>query len=161
MMKQLTAPAAALALLMASGFSYADDGASDPLTVVDAELPSSRAVAAAGVGAPGDSARVSGSNDIYRVQIRNMTDAMSDARARDPIVVFGQAGYYLYGVDAWAMVSSGPIIGPYRSRSYSLFGSGFDHAALNRWTMRSEALRGDTSSDTDSSALWSHPGWRF
>ena len=59
------------------------------------------------------------------------------------------------------MVASGPVIGPYRSRLYSLFGSGSDAAGLNRLTMRSELLRATASSDTNSLASWLHPAWRF
>ena len=89
-----------------------------------------------------------------------VTDAERE-RLAEPIEVFGRAGYYLYDLDAWAMVSSGPIIGPYRGRPFSLFGSGFDATALNRWTMRSESLRAVASSDTGSLAAWLHPAWRF
>jgi hypothetical protein len=160
-MKHLTGPAAAVALLIAAAVSHADGGAWTPLMVEHSGRASSRELADANFGRPDDTLRVSGSNDIYRAKIGDMADAASGASARDPIRVSGPAGYYLYDFDAWAMVSSGPIIGPYRSRAYSLFGSGFDAAALNRWTMRSESLRAVASSATDSLASWLHPAWRF
>jgi hypothetical protein len=139
-MKRLAAPAVILSLLMAAVLAHADDADFDR---------------------PTDTARVSASNDIYRAKIGDMVDAASGAKARDPILVFGKAGYYLYDLDAWAMVSSGPIIGPYRSRSYSLFGSGFDDTSLNRLTMGSEYLRANASSDADSPVSRSYLGWRF
>lgn len=125
------------------------------------EPPSSRQAAYADFGRPGESLRVSGSNDIYRAKISDMAVAATAARPRDPIEVFGKAGYYLYDLDAWAMVSSGPIIGPYRNRSYSLFGSGFNDATLNSLTMRSEYERRNVSDASGSLLSWLHPAWRF
>jgi hypothetical protein len=161
-MRQLTAPAAIVALLMVSALAHSDDdgGALKPLVVFNLQSPSS-GENVADFGRQGDTLRVSGYNDIYLAKIRSITAATSDSRARDPIKVFGKAGYYLYDLDAWAMVSSGPIIGPLRSRSYSLFGSGFDHAALNPLTMRSEYLRGNASSDSGTPASSSYLGWRL
>ena len=161
-MRQLTAPAAIVALLMVSALARSDDdgGALKPLVVFNLQSPSS-GENVADFGRQGDTLRVSGYNDIYLAKIRSITAATSDSRARDPIKVFGKAGYYLYDLDAWAMVSSGPIIGPLRSRSYSLFGSGFDHAALNPLTMRSEYLRGNASSDSGTPASSSYLGWRL
>jgi hypothetical protein len=160
-MKHLAGPVAAVSLLIAAAVSHADAGAWTPLMVEHAGRPSGAQLAYADFGRPDDTLRVSGSNDIYRAKIRDMADAASGADARDPIRVFGPAGYYLYDLDAWAMVAPGPVIGPYRSRAYSLFGSGFDAAPLNRWIMRSELLRANASSDTDSLASWLHPAWRF
>ena len=160
-MRQLTAPAAIVALLMASALAHSNDGgALKPLVVFNLQSPSS-GENVADFGRQGDTLRVSGYNDIYLAKIRSITAATSDSKARDPIKVFGKAGYYLYDLDAWAMVSSGPIIGPLRSRSYSLFGSGFDHAALNPLTMRSEYLRGNASSDSGTPASSSYLGWRL
>jgi hypothetical protein len=160
-MKHLAGLAAVMALLLAAAVSHADQGAWTPLMVEHAARRSSAQFAYADFGRPDDTLRVSGANDIYRAKIRAMADAVGGADARDPIRVFGPAGDYLYDVDAWAMVASGPVIGPYRSRAYSLFGSGIDAAALNRWTMRSELLRANASSATDSLAAWLHPAWRF
>jgi hypothetical protein len=160
-MKHLTGPAAALSLLLAAAGSPADEGAWTPWMVEHAGRESSREPAYADFGRPADTVRVSGSNDIYRAKIGAMADVASGASARDPSRVFGPAGYYLYDLDAWAMVSSSPSIGPYRGRPYSLFGPGFDAGALNRWTMRSESLRADASSDSGSLASWLHPAWRF
>jgi hypothetical protein len=160
-MKHLAGPLAALWLLLAAAVSHADPGAWTPLMVEDAGHPSGAELAYTDFGRPDDTLRVSGSNDIYRAKISDMADAASAVSARDPIRVFGPAGYYLYDIDAWAMVASGPVIGPNRSRAYSLFGSGVDATALNRWTMRSEMLRANASSDTDSLASWLHPAWRF
>ena len=77
--------------------------------------------------------------------------------------MYGKAGYYLYDNDAWAMVSSDPFIDSLRGRPYSLFGSEIDAGTLNGWTMRSEHLRHDdfSGSDTDPRPSWSYPGWRF
>jgi hypothetical protein len=82
---------------------------------------------------------------------------------RTPIEVYGKAGYYLYDTDAWAMESSDPFIDALRGRPYSLYGSDLDTGTLNRWTMRSEHLRHDdfSGSDTDPRPSWSYPGWRF
>jgi len=160
-MKHLAGPVVAVSLLIAAAVSHADEGAWTPLMIEHAGHASGAEPAYADFGRPDDTLRVSGSNDIYRAKIRTMTDAAGGADARDPIRVFGPAGYYLYDLDAWAMVASGPVIGPYRSKPYSLFGSGSAAAALNRLTMRSESLRANASSDTDSLASWLHPAWRF
>jgi hypothetical protein len=108
-----------------------------------------------------DTQRVNGANDIYRLKIHDMSNADSAAAVREQSWQFTESGYYLYDLDAWAMVSSGPIIGPMRGRPYSLFGAGFDDPALNRWTMRSESLRRNAVNEPDPSAAWSHPEWRF
>jgi hypothetical protein len=114
-------PTAILMLLVASAVAHSeDDGALKALVAFDARSPSrGEDVAYADFGRPGDTLRVSGSNDIYRAKIRPPTTATSGSRARDPIEVFGNAGYYLYDLDARAMVPSGRIIGPLRNRSYS------------------------------------------
>jgi hypothetical protein len=150
-------------LLMSSAVAHSDDdGALKALVALDARSPlRGDDVAYEDFGRPRDTLRVAGFNDIYRAKIRSPAAATSGSRARDPIDVFGKAGYYLYDLDAWAMVSSGPIIGPLRSRSYSLFGSSFDHAALNSLTMRSEYLRGYASSKSGSPASSSYVGWPF
>ncbi len=162
-MNRSTLPTAILMLLMVSAAAHSqDNGALKAFVAFDARsILRGEDVADADFDAPGDTSRVSGANDIYRVKIRSLTAAASGSRARDPIEVFGKAGYYLYDLDAWAMVSSGPVIGPFRARSYSLFGPGFDHAALNRLTMRSEYLRGDASSNSGSLAPSSYMEWRF
>ena len=160
-MKHLAELATVVSLLIAAAVSHADQGAWTPLMVEHAGLQSSPELANVDFGRPDDTLRVSGSNDIYRAKISDMADAASAVSARDPIRVFGPAGYYLYDLDAWAMVVSGPVIGAYRSRAYSLFGSGFDAAPLNRWIMRSQLLRANASSATESLASWLHPAWRF
>jgi hypothetical protein len=64
-----------------------------------------------------------------------------------PVAATGsKSGHYLYDPDAWARVSSGPIIGFYRSRMHSLFGAGFGNPALNALTMRSEQERRNAGS---------------
>jgi hypothetical protein len=108
-----------------------------------------------------DTLRVKGANDIYLLKIHDMTEGDSAAAVGEQSWQLAQSGYYLYDLDAWAMVSSGPIIGPLRGRPYSLFGVGFDDPALNRWTMRSETLRRNAVDDTDASGYWSLPEWRF
>jgi hypothetical protein len=108
-----------------------------------------------------DTLRVKGANDIYRLKIHDMSNADSAADVREQSWQFARSGYYLYDLDAWTMVTSGPIIGPLRGRPYSLFGGGFDDPTLNRWTMRSESLRRNAVDEPDSSASWSHPEWRF
>jgi hypothetical protein len=147
----MTALGAILPLLMASMLAYGADNGS----------PSSREALYTAFGHPNESARVSGSNDIYRAKIRDRPVAATRQRLAEPVEVFGRAGYYLYDLDAWAMVSSGPIIGPYRSRTYSLFGSDLNGAALNPLTMRSEGQRRSASPASGSRPSWSYPGWRF
>jgi len=159
--KQLTAPAALLSLLIASTLAHPDEVAGKALMVFNFELSSSREAAYAEFGRPGDTSRVSGSNDIYRAKIRDIAVASSGARPRDPIEVFGKSGYYLYDLAAWTMVSRGPIIGPYPNRSYSQYGSGFDNAALNPLTMRSEYLRRNASSASAPPDSWWYTRWRW
>jgi hypothetical protein len=159
-MKHLAGLAAVVSLLI-TAVSHADQDAWTPLMVKHAGLQSSPKLANVDFGRPDATLRVSGSNDIYRAKISELADAASAVSARDPIRVFGPAGYYLYDLDAWAMVVTGRVIGPYRSRAYSLFGAGFDAAPLNRWIMRSELLRANANSGTDLLASWLHPAWRF
>jgi hypothetical protein len=108
-----------------------------------------------------DTLRVKGANDIYLLKIHDMSNAAAAVAVDEQSWQLGQSGYYLYDLDAWAMVSSGPIIGPLRGRPYSLFGAGFDEPALNRWTMRSESLQRNAVKDTDATGYWSLPEWRF
>jgi hypothetical protein len=158
-MKPLTAPAALLTLLMASALTHADD-ALPAWVVLNLQSPSSAEVVAyAASGRADDTLRVSGSNDIYRAKIQSVPAGPSGARAATE--EFDKAGIYLYDFDAWAMVSSGPIIGPLRNRSYSLFGPGFTQAALNPLTMRSESLRDNTGSDNAAPTFSSYLGWRL
>jgi hypothetical protein len=160
-MKQLTGPAALLWMLVASTLAHSDDVTGRPNGPLDFDPASKPDSTYADFGRPDETARVTGANDIYRTKIHDPDAAASGDRPRDPIEVFGQSGYYLYDLDAWAMVSSGPIIGPYRSRSYSLFGAGLDDPALNALTMRSEYLRSNAGIDTGSRASWSYTGWHF
>jgi hypothetical protein len=163
-MKPLTAPAALLSMLLASTLAHTDDAAGKRVSAFTIEPAWSLDAAYADFGRSDDTARVTGSNDIYRAKIHDIGDATGDARAGDPIDpidLFGQSGYHLYDLDAWTMVSSGPIIGPYRNRAYSLFGSGLDNPALNALTMRSEYLRSNLRTASGSGASWSYPEWRF
>jgi hypothetical protein len=160
-MKRSTGPAAVLWMLMASTRAHSDDVTGRPNALLDFDPGSKPDTAYTDFGRPDGSARVTGANDIYRAKIHDSDLAAGGDRPRDPIEVFGQSGYYLYDLDAWAMVSSGPIIGPYRSRSYSLFGGGLDDPALNALTMGSEYLRSNPGIDTVSRTSWSYTGWRF
>jgi hypothetical protein len=160
-LRQLTAPATALSLLVVSVFAYGDDGAWQPSIVFNTEAPLNWQAGYADFGRPGDSAPVSDASDAYRANIGGGDAATDGARVRDPIEVHGKAGYYLYDVDAWAMVSTGPIIGPLRQRSYSLFRSDSNNVALNPLTMGSEYLRREASGDIGSRASWAHPVWSF
>ena len=159
-MKPLTAPAVLLSMLVASTLALSHDLAGQSLTVSNPGPSSSRDPVYADVGRPDDTARVTAANDIYRAKIHDIDGAASDAPARDSSDLFGPWGYYLYDLDAWAMVSSGPVIGTYRARPYSLFGSGLDNPPLNALTMRSEDLR-NVSIANGSRASWSYAGWRF
>jgi hypothetical protein len=136
-MEPLTAPVLLLSMLLASALAYADE----------------QDQAYADFGRPDDSARVTGANDIYRAKIHDVSVVTSDDSPRDP--------FYIYDMDAWTMVSSGPIIGPYRNRAYSLFGSGLEDPPLNALTMRSEYLRSNVGMAMGSPASWSYAGWRF
>jgi hypothetical protein len=141
----------ALSMLMGSTLARSDDSAApltrEPLYTVYAH--------------PDESLRVSGSNDIYRSKISDDPLAPLGPRPLDPIDLFGDAGYYLYDLDSWAMVASGPSIRPYRFRTYSLFGSGFNEASLNPLTMRSESERRYVSPASGTRPSWSYSGWRF
>jgi hypothetical protein len=160
-MKRWIGPAALLWMLMASTSAHSDDVTGRPSALLHFNPASKPDNAYTDFGRPDGSARVTGANDIYRVKIHDPDAAASGVRLRDPIEVFGQSGYYLYDLDSWATVSSGPIIGPYRSRSYSLFGAGLNDPALNALTMRSESLRSNSGFDTGSPTSWSYTGWRF
>jgi hypothetical protein len=160
-MKSLTAPAALMSMLIVSTLAHSDEVARQALTVSNLEVSSSPDTVYADLDRPDDTSRVTGANDIYRAKIHDVDVARSDAEPRDPIEVFGASGYYLYDLDAWTMVSSGPVISTYRARPYSLFGSGLDYPALNALTMRSEYLRSNVSIASGSRASWSYAGWRF
>jgi hypothetical protein len=151
-MSKSTITAAVLSLLLAAALAPSAAGAAEP---GDAALPDARAA--------DDTARVTGANDIYRGKIQSVPTVADGFRFRVPIEVYGKTGYYLYDNDAWAMASSDPFIDSLRGRPYSLYGTEIDAGALNRWTMRSEHLRHDdiSGSDTDPRPSWSYPGWRF
>lgn len=125
-MKQFITPVIVLSL-MASIQGYTDD------TAVTSTRPSMYTA----FSQPIESLRVSGANDIYRAKIRYLAVNLNDACGRDPIGLFGKSDFYPYDLDAWAMVSSGPIIGSYRSRMYSLLGTaivtGLQASQLPRW----------------------------
>jgi len=147
MMSQSTVSAAVLSLLLAAA-------------LVPGEV---RAADASGGDGSDDTSRVIGANDIYRAKIASVPSVADGIRFRAPMEVYGKAGYFLYDNDAWAMASSDPFIESLRGRPYSLYGSVLDAATLNRWTMRSELLRHDdlSGSNTDPRPSWSYPGWRF
>jgi len=65
-MKSLTAPAALLSMLLASALAHTDDIAGKPLMALNFGPASSPDPAYADFGRPDDTARVTGSNDIYR-----------------------------------------------------------------------------------------------
>jgi hypothetical protein len=157
----MTILAALLSMLIAATLAHTDEVAQQPFTGFDPETSAPARSSYEDFGRPGESSRVAASNDIYRLKISDRPAGGIPDRARDPIEVFGNSGYYLYDLDAWEMVSSGPIIGPYRERSYSLFGSGVDGAPLNAWTMRSEFVRSNVSIASGTRASWSYEGWRF
>ena len=159
-MKPLTTLAALLSMLLASTLALSDDISGQSLAVLSHDPSSSQDPAYADSGRPDDTSRVTAANDIYRAKIHDIDGAASDAPARVPSELFGPSGSYLYDLDAWAMVSSGPVIGTYRARPYSLFGSGLDNPPLNALTMRSEDL-GNVSIANGSRASWSYAGWRF
>jgi hypothetical protein len=148
-------------VLLVSTLALSDDIAGQSLPVLNPDASSSRASVYAAFGRPDDTARISAANDIYRTKIHDIHGAASDALGRDPGALFGPSDFYLFDLDPWAMVSSGPVIGAYRGRPYSLFGSGLDNPALNALTMRSEYLRSNMSIASDPRASWSYAGWRF
>jgi hypothetical protein len=150
-MKQFITPVIVLSLLMASIDVYADDSA----------VASTQEAIYTAFSHPNESLRVSGSNDIYRDKISDLAVTFDEASVRDPIGLFGKSDFYLYDLDAWTMVSSGPVIGSYRSRMYSLFGTPFQDPALNVLTMRSEYERRHGGSAGGSRPSWSYTGWRF
>jgi hypothetical protein len=140
-----------MSLLMASIQGYSDDTAGT----------STRQSIYTAFSHPIESLRVSGANDIYRDKISDVAASFDDASLRDPVGLFGKSDFYLYDLDAWAMVSSGPIIGSYRSRMYSLFGTPFEDPALNALTMRSEYERRNAGSAGAARPSSSYAGWRF
>jgi hypothetical protein len=134
---------AAVPLLLASVLASGADEAWQPLVAFDAAAQSNWQAAYAGL-----------------VKIDPGSAPDDGLRVRDPIQEFGKAGYYLYDMDAWQAVTSGPIIGPLRQRTYSLFGADSNSASLNRLTMGSETVRRNTGSSRWRGS-WSNPGWSF
>jgi hypothetical protein len=117
----------------------------------DRTVASTRPVTYTAFSHPIESLRVSGSNDIYRDKIRDLPLTFDAAGV----------GFHPYDLDTWARVSSGPIIGSYRSRMYSLFATPFGDPALNALTMRSEDQRRNAGSSDASRRFSSYAGWRF
>jgi hypothetical protein len=150
-MRALTASAAALSLLMASVLASAADDAWQPWMTFDVDAQSSWQSAYGGLGLAAASAQP------VKIDPGSADDGV---RVRDPIRAFGQAGYYLYDMDAWQAVAAGPIIGPLRQRTYSLFGADSNGASLNRLTMGSESAR-RSADDSRWRGSWSNPGWSF
>jgi len=160
-MRQLTASAAALSLLIVWVSASGADDAWQPRMAFSVDEESNWQAGYGDFGRPGGSSRETEADDIYRVKISDSTAVPDDPTMRDQIQVIGNGDYYLYDVDAWKVVASGPIIGPLRQRPYSLFGSDSNNAALNRLTMSSEALRRNASGSSGWRASWSNPGWSF
>jgi hypothetical protein len=141
-MRRLTGSVAALSIVIASALASGADDAWLPYMTFDPEAQSNWLVAAqAGKIDPG-------------------TPANDSVRLRDPGQLFDQPGYYLYDMDAWQAVAAGPIIGPLRQRTYSLFGADSNSASLNRLTMGSESARRDAGASRWRGS-WSNPGWSF
>ena len=151
-MRRLTGLAAALSVLIASGLASGADDAWQPMMVLDADAQSNWQVANGGFGLPASSPQAMG--------IDPGAPANDDVGVRDPNQKFGQADYYLYDMDAWQAVAAGPIIGPLRQRTYSLFGADSNSASLNRLTMGSESARRDAGASRWRGS-WSNPGWSF
>jgi hypothetical protein len=151
-MRRLTGSAAALSILIASALSSGADDAWLPFMTLDADAQSNWQVANGGFGLPAGSAQAG--------KIDPGTPANDGVKERDPLQVFGQAGYYLYDIDAWQAAAAGPIIGPLRQRTYSLFGADSNSASLNRLTMGSELVRRDAGASRWRGS-WSNPGWSF
>ncbi len=143
-MRRLTWCAAAFSALIASVLASGADDAWQPWTPFDVGAESSWPAAY------GDPA----------LKIDPGTSFNDAVRVRDPIQLFGPAGHYLYDMDAWQAVSRGPIIGPLRQRTYSLFGADTNGSSLNRLTMGSEAARRDAGA-SQWRGSWSNPGWSF
>jgi hypothetical protein len=160
-MRQLIESVAAVSLLMASVLVSGADDAWQPFMAFDAAAQSNRNAAYRDFGRlPADSSQAADSDDVYKLKAEPGTVPSDGVTLRDPIRVFGQAGYYLYDVDAWQAVTSGPIIGPLRQRTYSLFGADANSTSLNRLTMGSELERRDAGG-SHWRGSWSNPGWSF
>jgi hypothetical protein len=151
-MTRLMGPAAAVSLLMVSALASGADDAWQPFMAFDVAGQSSWQAAYGDFGRP--------VGDSPAVKIDPGSAGNDGVRVRDPMQVFGQAGYYLYDMDAWQALAAGPIIGPLRQRTYSLFGADSNSAALNRLTMGSETVRRDTGGSRWRGS-WSNPAWSF
>jgi hypothetical protein len=151
-MKRLMRAAAAVSLLMASAVGSSADDAWQPFMAFDAASQSNWQSAYGGFGLP--------AGDSVAVKIDPGSVPDDGVRVRDSTQAFGMAGYYLYDMDAWQAVAAGPIIGPLRQRTYSLFGADSNSASLNRLTMGSEAVRRNTGGSRWRGS-WSNPGWSF
>jgi hypothetical protein len=160
-MRHLIGSAVAVSLLMASVLASGADDAWQPFMAFDAATQPNRNAAYRDFGRlPSDSSKAADSYDLYKLQADPGDGASDGVTVRDPIQVFGQAGYYLYDVDAWQAVTSGPIIGPLRQRTYSLFGADANSTSLNRLTMGSELERRDAGG-SHWRGSWANPGWSF
>jgi hypothetical protein len=148
----MTWSAAAVSLLMASGLASGADDTSQPMVSFASNAPSSWQAAYPDFGRP-----AAGSSE-GKIDLDSVTD--DGVRVPDPAQVFGAAGYYLYDLDAWQAVATGPIIGPLRQRTYSLFGADANGASLNRLTMGSEFERRNAGANHWRGS-WSNPGWSF
>jgi hypothetical protein len=160
-MRQLIGSAAAVSLLMAAALASGADDAWQPLMAFDAAAQWNWNAGYGDLGRPpADSPKAADPDDIYLRKLDPGAPASDAMTVRDPIEVFGQAGYYLYDMDAWQALASGPIIGPLRQRTYSLFGADTNSTSLNRWTMGSELERRSAVA-SHWRGSWSNPGWSF
>jgi hypothetical protein len=151
-MNGLMGSVAALALLMASALVSGADDAWQPFVAFDLPAQSNWQAAYRDFGRP--------VGDTPAAKIDPDSAADDAVRMRDPMRVSGQAGYYLYDMDAGQAAVSGPIVGPLRQRTYSQLGADANGASLNRLTMGSESVRRDSGSSRWR-GTWSSPSWSF
>jgi hypothetical protein len=160
-MRQLIGPAAAVSLLMAATLASGADEAWQPFISFDAAAQWNWNIAYRDFGRPAaDSPKAPAPDDLYQRKLDPGAVASDGVTGRDPIEVFSQPGYFLYDMDAWQALASGPIIGPLRQRTYSLFGADANRTSLNRLTMGSELER-RSAGDSHWRGSWSNPGWSF
>jgi hypothetical protein len=160
-MRQLIGSATAVSLLMAAALASGADEAWQPLMAFDAAAQSNWKAGDGDFGRPpADSPKAADPDDMYLRKLDPGAPTGDAMTVHDPIEVLGQAGGYLYDMDAWQALTSGPIIGPLRQRTYSLFGADTNGTSLNRWTMGSEFERRSAGA-SHWRGSWSNPGWSF
>jgi hypothetical protein len=151
-MRRLTWSAAAVSVLMSWALASGADEAWQPMMSFAANAPASWQAAYPDFGRP------AAESPQASIDLDAVTD--DGVRMRDPAPAFGAPGYYLYDLDAWQAVAAGPIIGPLRQRTYSLFGADANGTSLNRLTMGSESERRNAGAGHWRGS-WSNPGWSF